>query len=118
MDARRMPPEDLPGLVKFVAKHGHLWAEQQALLRMLIDLTDSALLSGQVEPSEAQRIIGLADTLNESFAVGYSLNFGWNEDWEEQGRICPFEHCIENMPNPQIPRSEEVRWGASTSRRV
>ena len=31
---------------------------------------------------------------------------------EEQGLISQFEHCIENMPLPPIPRSEQEEWRA------
>lgn len=31
---------------------------------------------------------------------GYSRCFEYNEKWAEQGGICPYEHCIENMPLP------------------
>ena len=106
----RTLPSDLEKLLDFVAENGHLWSEQVALMRLLIELTDSALLSGRLRPSDAVRIIGLADTLNESFSIGYSLNFESNPDWLEQGRICEFEHCIENMPLPAIPRSETIEW--------
>lgn len=36
---------------------------------------------------------------------GYSLCFESNEKWEEQGGICRYEHCIENMPYTQGPAS-------------
>lgn len=29
---------------------------------------------------------------------GYSLCFEFNEMWDEQGGLCGWEHCIENMP--------------------
>jgi hypothetical protein len=31
-------------------------------------------------------------------AIGYSTDYAPNEQWEEQGLLCRWEHCIENMP--------------------
>ena len=104
------PPKNLDEMVDFVAEHSIMWPEQVSLLKLVGGLSAEALLSGAVTPSEAQRIIAIADTLNSSFAVGYSLNFEPNPDWEEQGRVCEYEHCIENMPLPPILRSEQERW--------
>jgi len=36
--------------------------------------------------------------LNQSFAIGYSIDFSPNEDYKKHGLICEYEHCIEWMP--------------------
>ena len=35
-----------------------------------------------------------------STIVGYSTDLTKNEDYAEQGLLCEWEHCIENMPLP------------------
>jgi hypothetical protein len=101
---------DLDEMVEYLARHSHMWPEQVALLKVVIELSADMLLSGRVRTADAQRVIAIADTLNESVAIGYALDFEPNPDWEAQGRICEYEHCIENMPLPGIPRSEQEAW--------
>jgi len=38
-------------------------------------------------------------------AVGYSTDYTPHEDYEEQGLLCRWEHCIENMPLPASQHS-------------
>lgn len=81
----RMAPDSPPELISYLAKFGHVWPEQVALMRVIWDVSSSSLLSGGVTTADAQRVIAVADTLNDSFALGYSLNFTPNPDWEEAG---------------------------------
>jgi hypothetical protein len=106
----RMPPDSAPELIEFLEKSGHVWPEQLALMRVIWDVSNSSLLSGEVTAADALRVIAVADTLNNSFALGYSLNFNPNPDWEAAGLICEYEHCIEHMPTPSVTREEDLRW--------
>jgi hypothetical protein len=105
-----MAPDSPPELIEFLAKTGHVWPEQLALIRVIWDVSNSSLLSGDVTAADAQRVIAVADTLNNSFALGYSLNFSPNPNWEEAGLICQYEHCIEHMPSPGVTREEHLEW--------
>jgi hypothetical protein len=111
----RAHPGSLEELVDYINQSGRLWPEQTVLLKVLLDISQDALMSGDVEPADALRVIAVADVLNQSIRLGYSLSFEPNEHWQEQGLICEYEHCIENMPVPPIPRSEQVSWRAHVS---
>lgn len=104
--------KSLEELVDYVRESGRLWREQAALLKVLLDISENALMSGDVEPADALRVIAVADVLNQTTNLGYSLSFEPNENWEAQGLICQYEHCIENMPLPPVPRSEQESWRA------
>jgi hypothetical protein len=73
------------------------------------------LLSGVADTGDAHRLIALADTLNLSFPLGYSPNFEPNSNFADEGLICEYEHCIENMPLPEISRSDLSNWNGVTS---
>jgi hypothetical protein len=111
----RAHPRSLEELVDYVAQSGKLWPEQAVLLKVLLEISEIALMSGDVEPADALRVIAVADVLNQTISLGYSLSFEPNENWEEQGLICQYEHCIENMPLPPTPRSEQESWRAHIS---
>lgn len=106
----RVVPSDTSGLVDAMKDSGKVRPEQVTMLRVLIDAIEAALLSGEADTADAHRLIALADTLNMSFPLGYSPNFEPNDRFEDDGLICEFEHCIENMPLPGIPRSERIEW--------
>lgn len=38
--------------------------------------------------------------------LGYSIDFSYNESWDQQGLVCGYEHCIENMPM-RVPRKSD-----------
>jgi hypothetical protein len=111
-------PTDIPGMLHYLAAKSRMWPEQVALLKVTLELADDVLLSGRATAADAQRVIAIADTLNGTFPIGYSLNFDPNPDWMEQGRICKYEHCIENMPLPPIPRDEQEEWRAGVQERL
>jgi len=81
-------------------------------MRVIWDVSNTTLLRGEVMPEDALRVIGVAETLNDSFSLGYSLNFDPNPRWEEDGLVCEYEHCIENMPLPDGTRQEEEEYRA------
>jgi hypothetical protein len=107
---KKMPPDEPEQLIEYLAKRGGLWGEQSALMRVIWDLTTGMPLQGQVSAADAERVLALADVLNDSFNLGYSLNFEPNEHWQENGLICQFEHCIENMQLPKTTLSEHLEW--------
>lgn len=106
----RAIPLSLEDALSAIDQSGKLWPEQTTLIRVLLEALDQALLSSEADETDANRLIGLVDTLNLSFPIGYSPNFSPNRHWDEQGLICEYEHCIENMPLPDIPRSERITW--------
>ncbi|MFF1822723.1 hypothetical protein ACFVWG_35815 [Kribbella sp. NPDC058245] len=115
----RMPPHDEPEkLIGFIAKRSHLWPEQVALMKVIWDLTRETPLRGDVTPVDAERILALTDVLNDSFVLGYSLNFNPNENWEEFGLICKYEHCIENMSLPKTSMAEHMAWKENIEERL
>lgn len=71
---------------------------QMELLRRVIELCNRAIHGVNVNAVEASEVFQMADTLNWSFALGYSLDFSANSHWREQGLLCKYEHCIEQMP--------------------
>jgi len=71
---------------------------QERLLQLLLDLCSQAVHGRKVEPIDASRVFDIADTLNRSFTLGYSLNYSPNPGAEDEGLVCEYEHCIENMP--------------------
>ena len=111
-------PREWDEMLRFLADKSTMWPEQLALLKVVDDLANKTLLSGHVTPAEALRVIAVADTLNSSFPIGYSLNFEPNADWQAQRRVCQYEHCIENMKLPEIPRSEQEAWRAGVRERL
>ena len=40
--------------------------------------------------------------------TGYSEDFTPNESWEEQGLLCEWEHCIDNMYRPEFFFNKDV----------
>jgi len=109
-DRDRMPPERPKQLIDFIAKYANAWPDQIALMRVIWDASNSAHLSGSVTEEEAYRMLAVADTLNESFVMGYSLDMRPNPDWDEEGAVCEYQHCIEHMPLPESTLEETVKW--------
>lgn len=106
----RMPPEEVPALLDFLAVSDRVWPEQVALMRVMWDVANASLLRGETRAEDALRVLAVAETLNDSFALGYSLNFEANEEWRDQGLICQYEHCIENMPLPRGTRQDAIEY--------
>lgn len=97
-EGRRRGAVPLTRIVTELARRGHLDDDQAGLAISIIRLGNRAAHGELVSPDEAELVFEWADTLNRSFAVGYSLNFAPNLDFEEQGLVCEYEHCIEHMP--------------------
>lgn len=72
--------------------------QRAASLRRIVRMCNGAVHGAPVSLDEAEEIIHLAAELNRSFAVGYSVNYSPNPEYQEQGLLCEWEHCIEWMP--------------------
>lgn len=71
---------------------------QTKLLLVIVDLCNKAVHGHRVTAGDAADVFDMADTLNRSFALGYSLNFRANPHWHDQGLLCEYEHCVEHLP--------------------
>ena len=61
-------------------------------------MCNSAVHGAIVTADQAKEIINLTEQLNQSFSNGYSIDISENNEFEEQGLLCEWEHCIELMP--------------------
>lgn len=96
-------------LLRKIAETGtFLDDEQHDLLEAILRLTKRAVEGEHVDGLAALSVFEMADTLNGSFGMGYALNFDPNPWWEEQEAVvCPYEHCIENMPYVKAHRTTD-----------
>ena len=101
----------LSGIVRDLQKRRRLDDEQSELALSIIRIGNRAAHGELIAPDEASLVFEWADTLNRSFGVGYSLNFAPNLDFEEQGLVCEYEHCIENMPLRDGSEDSCPVWG-------
>jgi len=108
-------PEDdarsLTKMIRTLQERNRIDAEQADLALAIIRVGNRAAHGQIITPDEAREVFEWADTLNSSFGVGYSLNFAPNLDFEEQGLVCEFEHCIENMPLRRESEDACPMWG-------
>jgi hypothetical protein len=74
--------------------------EQVNALKQILAICNKAIHGFEVTLSQAKEIIELAEYLNISFPVGYSINVMPNHNYKQNGLVCEFEHCIERMPLP------------------
>jgi hypothetical protein len=96
----------LSGIIEALNHEGILSFEQVTALRKIIDMCNKAIHGYEISVIEAREIIQLTEDLNKSFPVGYSMDFSPNEDYEKQGLLCAWEHCIEHMPLKQRTTNE------------
>jgi Domain of unknown function (DUF4145) len=108
-------PEDetrpLTRMIRALRDRRRIDDEQANLAFAIIRVGNRAAHGEYVTPDDAQEVFSWADTLNHSFGVGYSLNFAPNLDFEDQGLVCEFEHCIENMPLRNESDDACPMWG-------
>ncbi len=71
--------------------------EKVEALQKIVNMCNKAIHGAAISKEEAKEIIDLADELNRSFAIGYSIDFSPNLDYETYGLLCEWEHCIELM---------------------
>lgn len=81
----------------------YIYPEQVQALRRIIKMCNKAIRGASVTVQEAREIIELADELNGTFPIGYSIDFTPNLDFEKHGFLCEWEHCIEYMPLRKTP---------------
>jgi hypothetical protein len=85
-------------LIKAFSERQLLSSVQVAALQKIVSMCTKAIHGSFVSEAEARRIIDLAEELNRTFSTGYSIDFSLNSDYEKQGLLCEWEHCIEWMP--------------------
>lgn len=90
--------QSMSKLIEAVKKQGLLSSEQVAALQKIVSMCNKAIHGSLISKTEAKDIIDLAEELNRTFSVGYSVDFSPNLDYEKHGLICEWEHCIEWMP--------------------
>src|SRR5262249_30022358 len=88
----------LGSVIRFLQQRERLTPEQAELLHELLNLRNLAVHGREISREDALRFFALVERLNDSVSLGYSIDFEPNEDWEDQGLICKYEHCIEHMP--------------------
>ena len=91
-------PASTMTLLQFLTQKEVLHTEQVEAIRQIQKLCNQAVHVYEVSQDDAEQIIELAEKLNESFSIGYSINFNPNPEYQEQGLVCPWEHCIEQSP--------------------
>jgi hypothetical protein len=100
-DFFKLPYEEKFSISKTIEALGRkeiLSAEQIMALRKIIEMCNKAVHGFSISMEEAKEIIKLAEELNRSFSIGYSIAFTPNPDYERHGLVCEWEHCIEWMP--------------------
>ncbi len=90
----------LSEIIDALMSNGILRSEQVSALRKIIEMCNKAVHGYDITKREAKDIVNLMEELNQSFSMGYSISFYPNEDFDKQGLICEWEHCIEFMPLP------------------
>ena len=86
------------GLIKIIENRALLSPEQVGALHKIIDMCNKAIHGSDISKTEARKIIDLAEELNKTFSIGYSIDFSPNLDYKNHGLLCEWEHCIEWMP--------------------
>jgi hypothetical protein len=90
-------------LIGAVSRKELLSFEQITALRKIINMCNKAIHGSLISREEAREIIDLAEELNKTFSIGYSIDFSPNPDYARHGLICEWEHCIEWMPLTEEP---------------
>lgn len=93
-------------------KNEFLSSDQINALRNIVTMCNEAIHGSLISKQEAKEIIDLAEELNKSFSNGYSIDFSINQNYEQHGLACEWEHCIELMPltEDKTPNSCPL-WG-------
>lgn len=90
-------------IVDLLFKNKYIRESQYKVLIIVIDLCNKAVHGLEVSQGEALEVIELVDIFNRSFSIGYSIDINANEDFEKQGLLCEWQHCIESMPCQNVP---------------
>ena len=91
---------NLSEIIDVLMSSGILTSEKVSALRKIIDMCNKAIHGYDITKREAKDIVNLMEELNQNFSIGYSISFCPNENFDKQGLICEWEHCIEFMPLP------------------
>lgn len=75
-----------------------LYPEQISALKKVLNMCNKAIHGVSVSYEDAEKIVDIADELNRSFSIGYSINFSPNDNYKAYGLNCEWEHCIEWLP--------------------
>lgn len=84
--------------IKLLQKNNIILPEHSEALKTIINMCNKAVHGAEISPADAEEIIEITERLNNSFAIGWSINFLPNKSYEEQGLACEWEHCIEQSP--------------------
>jgi hypothetical protein len=85
-------------LIEAIKKRDLLSVEQVTALQKIVNMCNRAVHGSLISVEEAKEIIGLAEDLNKTFSIGYSIDFSPNLEYNKHGLLCEWEHCIEWMP--------------------
>lgn len=98
MDNSSKKPRTLREHIKWYLNHNVISEFQADALITISNMCNKAVHGADVTIEEAEEIMELTERLNNSFAVGYSINFEQNIDFENNGLVCEWEHCVEYFP--------------------
>lgn len=90
-------------IIEAVRRKELLSFEQITALRKIVNMCNKAIHGSLISKEEAREIVDLAEELNKTFSIGYSIDFSPNPDYAKHGLICEWEHCIEWMPFTEEP---------------
>lgn len=93
----------ISNFIEAIKKKELLSFEQTTALRKIFNMCNKAIHGSLISKEEAREIIGLAEELNKTFSIGYSIDFSPNHNYGKHGLICEWEHCIEWMPLTEKP---------------
>ena len=85
------------GYMRLLMSAQLLLPDQGEALQTISHLCNTAVHGHDVTKTEALEIIELTERLNNSFAVGYSINVDRNDRFAECGLVCGWEHCVEHF---------------------
>ena len=109
LDLRVNDNRSLSALTASIRRQELLSSDQVAALQRIISMCNKAVHGYAVSEAEAREIMELAEDLNKTFAVGYSIDLSPNLDYEKYGLLCEWEHCIER--SPLEPKRTELSCG-------
>lgn len=95
-----LKPQNLPKKgIRFYAdlleKETYITKTQRDAILKISSICNGAIHGAQISIQEAEEVIELTERLNQSFPIGYSIRVYPNNEFEEHGLFCEYEHCIE-----------------------
>ncbi len=84
-------------VIEELLNKGILNNEQVSALKIIIKMCNKVIHGYSISREDAERIVKLTDELNNTFSIGYSIDFMPNKNYKEQNLLCEWEHCIEHM---------------------